>query len=259
MTRAAGVVVHADKQSLSEAVADRLVTAILEAQSARGRADIVLTGGSMGSAVLRVLGQTRGRDVIDWDHVALWWGDERFLPVGDSDRNETQAGEALLAGLSLDPRLVHPMPALDGPDGDDVDAAASRYAAVLAAAAEHGSDLPELDLVLLGVGPDAHVASLFPEHPALHELERTVIGVRGAPKPPPTRISLTLRTLCAAKDVWFLVSGADKADAVGLALSGAGTMQAPAAGVTGTRSTTWLLDRPAAAQVPPQLIRPASP
>lgn len=259
MTRAPGVIVHADKQSLSEAAADRLVTAILQAQSARGRADIVLTGGSMGSAVLTALGASPGRDVVDWHRVALWWGDERFLPTGDPDRNETQAREALLGTLPLEPSLVHPMAALDGPDGDDVDAAAARYARLLATDAKPGSDLPELDVVMLGVGPDAHVASLFPEHPALHEVERSVIGVRGAPKPPPTRISLTLRTLCAAQDVWFLVSGADKADAVGLALSGAGPLQAPAAGVIGTRSTTWLLDRAAAARIPPQLARAASP
>jgi 6-phosphogluconolactonase len=85
------------------------------------------------------------------------------------------------------------------------------------------------------------------------------VGVRGAPKPPPVRVSLTFPALCAARDVWFLVSGADKASAVGLALSGTGEMQAPAAGVTGTRATTWLLDRDAAAHVPRALVRPASP
>ena len=83
--------------------------------------------------------------------------------------------------------------------------------------------------------------------------------MRGAPKPPPVRVSLTFPALCAARDVWFLVSGADKANAVGLALSGSGEMQAPAAGVTGTRSTTWLLDRDAATHVPQALVRPASP
>jgi len=115
------------------------------------------------------------------------------------------------------------------------------------------------DLLMLGVGRDAHVASLFPEHPALHERDESAIGVRGAPKPPPIRVSMTFPSLSAARDVWFLVSGADKAGAVGLALSGAGQMQAPAAGVTGIRSTTWLLDRDAATHVPRQLIRLASP
>jgi 6-phosphogluconolactonase len=258
--RTPGVVVHADRQTLAEAAADRMVTTVVEAQSARGRADVVLTGGSMGSALLVALGSSPGRDAIDWSGVDLWWGDERYLPAGDPDRNETQARDALLDQLPLDPSRVHPMPAAG--DDSDVDAAAARYAEQLAARAAEESprqDVPTFDLLLLGVGPDAHVASLFPEHPALHEQDRSVIGVRGAPKPPPTRISLTFRALCAAHDVCFLVSGSDKADAVGLALSGTGPMQAPAAGVRGVRSTTWLLDRAAAARVPRQLVRPASP
>jgi 6-phosphogluconolactonase len=260
--RTPGVVVHADRQTLAEAAADRMVTTLVEAQSARGRADVVLTGGSMGSALLVALGSSPGRDAIDWSRVDVWWGDERYLPAGDADRNETQARDALLDQLPLDPARVHPMPVAGGSGDSDVDAAAARYAAELAARAAQESphtDVPAFDLLLLGVGPDAHVASLFPEHPALHEEDRSVIGVRGAPKPPPTRISLTFRALCAARDVCFLVSGADKADAVGLALSGTGRLQAPAAGVRGTRSTTWLLDRAAATHVPPELVRPASP
>ena len=258
MSQGPTVVVHHDKQLLADDAAARLVMAILEAQSSRGQADIVLTGGSMGSAVLVSLGQSPARETIDWRHLNLWWGDERFLPAGDPQRNETQARAALLDDVPLDPRRVHPMPASDGPDGSDVDAAAARYAAELAAAAPHGHGVPEFDVLMLGLGPDAHVASLFPEHPAVHEREASTIGVRGAPKPPPNRVSMTFPSLCAAREVWFLVSGADKAGAVGLALSGAGQLQAPAAGVVGTRSTTWLLDRDAATHVPKQLIRLAS-
>ena len=259
MTRGPTAVVHRDIQLLADVAAARLVTAIVDAQSSRGEADIVLTGGSMGTALLVSLGHSPARDAIDWRRLNIWWGDERFLPTGDPERNETQAREALLDAVRLDPARVHPMPASDGPDGADVDAAAARYAEQLAAAAPPGRDVPEFDVLMLGVGPDAHVASLFPEHPALHERDASVIGVRGAPKPPPARISMTFRSLCSARDVWFLVSGADKAGAVGLALSGAGPMQAPAAGVTGTRSTTWLLDRDAATHVPKALIRLASP
>jgi 6-phosphogluconolactonase len=252
------VVVHHDRQLLADDAAARLVMAILEAQASRGEADIVLTGGSMGSAVLVSLGQSPARDSIDWRHLNIWWGDERFLPSGDPERNETQARKALLDEVPLDGSRVHPMPASDGPDGSDVDAAAARYALELASGAPRGHGVPEFDVVMLGLGPDAHVASLFPEHPALHELDASTIGVRGAPKPPPVRVSMTFPTLCAAREVWFLVAGPDKAGAVGLALSGAGQMQAPAAGVNGTRSTTWLLDRDAATHVPLQLIRSAS-
>ena len=258
MSQGPSVVVHHDRQLLADDAAARLVMAILEAQSSRGQADIVLTGGSMGSAVLVSLGRSPAREAIDWRHLNLWWGDERFLPAGDPERNETQAREALLDAVPLDPRRVHPMPASDGPDGSDVDAAAARYAAELAAAAPHGHGVPEFDVLMLGLGPDAHVASLFPEHPALHERGASVIGVHGAPKPPPLRVSMTFPSLCAARDVWFLVSGTAKAGAVGLALSGAGEMQAPAAGVSGIRSTTWLMDQDAATHVPKPLIRLAS-
>jgi len=259
VTRAPLVVVHRDSQLLADAAAARLVTAIVDAQSSRGEADIVLTGGTMGSAVLAALARSAARDAIDWPKLNIWWGDERFLPAGDADRNETQAREALLDSVPLTPERVHAMPASDLPLAADVDDAAARYADELAAAAPTGRDVPEFDVLMLGVGPDAHVASLFPEHPALHEQDLSVVGVRRAPKPPPLRVSLTFPSLCAARDVWFLVSGRDKAGAVGLALSGAGPMQAPAAGVTGIRSTTWLLDRDAATHVPKALIRLASP
>jgi len=258
MSRAPTVVVHRDKQLLADAAAARLVTAIVDAQSSRGQADIVLTGGSMGSALLVSLGRSSARDAIDWRLLNVWWGDERFLPAGDPDRNETRSRRALLDTVPLDPARVHAMPASDGAYGLDVDKAAAHYAEELAAAAPRGHDVPDFDVLMLGVGPDAHVASLFPEHPALHERDVSAIGVRGAPKPPPLRVSMTFPSLCAARDVWFLVSGADKAGAVGLVLSGAGQLQAPAAGVTGIRSTTWLLDRDAATYVPKPLIRLAS-
>ena len=127
MTRGAtgpGVVVHRDKQLLADAAAARLVTAVVDAQASRGSAHVVLTGGSMGSAILESLGRSTAREAIDWRQLDIWWGDERFLPRGDAERNETQARAALLDAVHLDPARVHPMPALDGPDGPDVDAAA---------------------------------------------------------------------------------------------------------------------------------------
>ncbi|MGW6537265.1 6-phosphogluconolactonase [Streptomyces sp. NPDC055051] len=254
------LVVHRDKELMAEAAAARLITRIVDAQSSRGSASVVLTGGRNGNGLLAALGTAPARDAIDWSRLDLWWGDERFLPEGDPERNVTQAREALLDRVPLDPARVHAMPASDGPYGDDADAAAAGYAAELAAAAgptERGG-VPAFDVLMLGVGPDTHVASLFPELPAVRETERTVVGVHGAPKPPPTRISLTLPAIRAAKEVWLLAAGEDKAKAAALALSGAGEVQAPAAGAYGRSRTLWLMDAAAASELPRSLYPPAS-
>lgn len=256
------VVVHRDAGLLAESAAARLVTRLVDAQAARGAASVVLTGGTVGTAVLASLAASPARDAVDWRHVDVWWGDERFLPQGHAERNETQAREALLDALPLDAGRVHAMPASDGPDAD-VDAAADRYAGELARVARGEGTaretVPAFDVLLLGVGPDAHVASLFPEMAGIHERDRTVVGVHGSPKPPPLRTSLTLPGIARAEEVWLVASGPEKAGAVGLALSGAGAVQAPAGAVAGRRSTLWLLDRAAATNVPLALIRIASP
>jgi 6-phosphogluconolactonase len=254
------VVVHRDATLLARAVAARLVTALVDAQAARGSASVVLTGGGIGVASLRELAASPARDAVDWHALDVWWGDERFLPGGHPERNETQAREALLDLVDLDPQRVHPMGASDGPDGDDVDSAAESYAAQLAQAAhpeDHGS-VPTFDVLLLGVGSDGHVASLFPEAPALHD-NRLVIPVRGAPKPPPTRLSLSMTAINAAREVWVVAAGQEKAAAARMALSGAGPTAVPAAGVRGRARTLWLLDTSAAARLPASLARIASP
>ena len=254
------LVVHRDKELMAEAAAARLITRIVDAQSSRGAASVVLTGGRNGNGLLAALGTAPARDAIDWSRLDLWWGDERFLPEGDPERNVTQARAALLDRVPLDPARVHALPASDGPYGDDADAAAAGYAAELAAAAapEDRAGVPAFDVLMLGVGPDTHVASLFPELPAVRETERTVVGVHGAPKPPPTRISLTLPAIRAAKEVWLLAAGEDKAKAAALALSGAGEVQAPAAGARGRSRTLWLMDAAAASELPRSLYPPAS-
>jgi 6-phosphogluconolactonase len=248
----ASVIVHADPELLAPAVAARLVIRLIDAQAHRGVASVVLTGGRIAAAVYGAVATSPGRDAVDWSRVDVWWGDERFLPAGHPDRNETQARAALLDALPLDPARVHPMPASDGPDGDDPEAAAARYAQALHEAARPGSEaLPHFDALLLGVGEDGHVASVFPEHPAAYET-RPVSAVRGSPKPPPVRTTLTLPAINTAEEVWLIAAGADKAGAVGMALSGAGPVQVPAAGVRGVDRTIWLLDGAAAAAVPPR-------
>lgn len=243
------VVVHPDAEVLAHAVAARLVTALADAQSGAGTASVVLTGGTLGIAVLAALRDSPARSAVDWRRVDVWWGDERFVEPTSPDRNERQAREALLDALDLDPDRVHPMGALGGPDGDDADAAAARYAEELAAAAPEGADVPAFDVLLLGMGPEGHVASIFPESPAARD-GRTAFGVHGCPKPPPTRVSLGFSALTAAQQVWLLVSGAEKAQAVARALSGADRVQVPSAGAVGRQRTLWLLDEAAAADLP---------
>lgn len=248
----ASVVVHADGPVLARAAAARLVVKLIDAQAQRGQASVVLTGGRIAGALHRAVRELPASDAVDWSRVDVWWGDERFLPSGHPDRNETQAREALLDALPLDPARVHPMPASDDPDtGDDPEAAAAAYARTLAAAARPGTAvLPHLDVLMLGVGEDGHVASVFPEHPVAYET-RPVSAVRGSPKPPPVRLTLTPPTLNTAEEVWLVAAGSDKSRAVGLALAGAGPVQVPAAGVRGVHRTLWLLDRAAAADVKP--------
>lgn len=238
-------VVHPDAEVLAHATAARLLVALIDAQARRGEAQVVLTGGRVADQVYRALAASPARAAVDWSRVTCWWGDERFLPTGHPDRNETQAREAF--GGLLDHATVHPMPASDGPDGDDPEAAAARYAAELASAAPAGA-LPHVDVLLLGVGEDGHVASVFPEQPATYET-RTVCAVRGAPKPPPTRITWTPPALNQADQLWLIAAGAGKATAVGMALSQAGPVQVPAAGVRGAGRTLWLLDRAAAQEL----------
>jgi 6-phosphogluconolactonase len=245
------VIVYRDGPLLAQAVAARLVTGLTDAAAARGSASAVLTGGGIGTKVLEELAAAPARDAIDWRHLDIWWGDERFVPVGDPDRNETGARAALLDHVDVDPVRVHPMPGPDGPDGDDPDAAAARYASWLADAAKQAGQgpVPAFDVLMLGIGPEGHVASLFPGLPALDD-GRPVVAVRNSPKPPPTRLSLTLPSIQAAREVWILASGEEKADAVALALPGDDPAPMPAAGCRGRQRTLFLLDRAAAAKAP---------
>jgi 6-phosphogluconolactonase len=246
------VVVHTTPEMLHAAAAARLVTNLIDVQSARGRAKLVLTGGGTGIAVLEGIRKSPVRDAVDWPAVDIYWGDERFLPHGHAERNETQAREALLDHVDLDPARVHPMPPSGGRFGDDPEAAAEDYARTLAAAArpeDHG-DVPTFDVLLLGMGPEGHVASIFPESPAVYETQRAVIPVRNCPKPPPTRVSLTLPAIRRAAEVWLMVTGSEKAPSVAMALGGAGQTALPAAGAWGRRRSLWLLDSEAAGKVP---------
>lgn len=241
------VVIHQTPDLLAATTAARLVTKLVDIQST-GRVPVVaLTGGGVGISTLAHLNDSPARDAVDWSRVEILWGDERFVPSDDPDRNAGQAMDALLNHVKVDPARLHVMAASDGPFGNDVDAAASAYADVV-------DGLDAIDLVMLGMGPEGHVASVFPESPAVYDTG-SVVGVRNCPKPPPTRISLTLPTIRRATEVWIITAGAGKAGAVALALGGAGEVALPVAGATGRARTLFLLDRESASALPLEISR----
>ena len=241
------VVIHRTPDLLAATTAARLVTKLVDIQST-GRVPVVaLTGGGVGISTLAHLNDSPARDAVDWSRVEILWGDERFVSSDDPERNAGQAVDALLRHVRVDPDRVHEMAASDGAFGSDVDAAAAAYAGIV-------DGLDEIDLVMLGMGPEGHVASVFPESPAVYDTG-SVVAVRNCPKPPPTRISLTLPAIRRAAEVWIITAGAAKAGAVALALGGAGEVALPAAGATGRSRTLFLLDREAAAALPPEISR----
>lgn len=242
------VATYPDAAALVAAAGDRLADAIEAAIAARGRALVVLTGGGNGIALLHRLGEHAAR--IDWTRVHLFFGDDRFVPAADGDRNDKQAREALLGRIEIPTANVHAMPASDGDYGDDLDAAAQAYQEVLAANAEPGQPAPDFDVHLLGMGAEGHINSLFPDTAAVREDTRLVVGVPDSPKPPPRRITLTLPAIRRSREVWLVVAGESKAEAVAAAVGGADPVAVPAAGATGREQTVWLLDEAAASLLP---------
>jgi 6-phosphogluconolactonase len=237
------VEVYSGTDDLVAAAAAHFVAAVTRAQSERGSASVVLTGGGTGIGLLEAVRKTPG--AIDWLRLDVFWGDDRFVPAGDGDRNDLQARQALLDHVPLDPSRVHPMAASDGEYPDPVEAAAEYSATVHAYLADHGS----FDLHLLGMGGEGHINSLFPHTDAVREEHELVVAVTNSPKPPPVRITLALPAVRRTRHVVLIVGGAAKAAAVAAALSGAAPVDIPAAGAVGTESTAWLLDEAAAADL----------
>lgn len=248
------VVISPDADELASAVARRLLDRLVK-RSATGKVShIALTGGVIGTQVLRAAGSDPRRHDIDWSTVHFWWGDDSFISRDSSERNERAAREALLDHIDVPADNIHPMPAAD--DGGDLDAAADAYAQHLAQYAAAGQSWPKFYVFFLGVGSDGHIASLFPDRGEIQVTDRSVVPVRESPKPPADRITLTRPVINSARCVWMVLSGTDKAAALGLALAGASYDSVPAAGAKGAKRTVLFVDEAAALQVPPELIDP---
>ena len=238
------VVVHPDVDAVARATAARLLLALLDAQAVRTPVHVCLAGGTVGTKTLAEVARSELRDLVDWTGVHLWWGDDRFVPAGDDDRNEKQARTALIDALPIPAGNVHALPAAD--QAADLDAAVAVARADLSswAGRSTAAAAPVFDVTLLGVGPDGHVASLFPGRDSLGVEDVAAVGEPDSPKPPPARVSLTLPVLNASRQVWLVVAGADKRDAVEAVLRGGADL--PAARVSGQDVTLWLLDAAAA-------------
>jgi 6-phosphogluconolactonase len=242
------IAVYADEQALAAAAAERLLRVLASAQTSGGVASVVLTGGGVGTKMLAAVNASAQRDTVDWRRVEFWWGDERFVPADDEERNDRAARLALLDHVEVDPARVHPMGSSDA-FATPEDAAAA-YTAELAAAS--GGGVPQFDVLLLGMGPEGHVASLFPEQPAVYD-QGAVVAVHGCPKPPATRVSLTFSAITSAREVWLVVSKAEKAEAVAMVVAQVARTEVPAAGARGRERTVLLLDAAAASNLPANL------
>lgn len=266
--------VHPDKVALATAVTKRIAGHLSDAVEQRGVAHLCLTGGSMGNAVVQALASgTAGAPW--WSKVHIWWGDERFVPRGHPDRNDRQADDAGLGQLGVPSESVHRLlgarsglDPLDNSVGSDesgeveqdlagLPQATTEYAVQLASLAQPTQEAgetpsPIFDVMLLGMGPDTHVASLFPGRGEvlLDDSSVTTVAVTNSPKPPPLRVSLTVPALRGSRAVFFIVAGADKADAVKQTRNAdPNDPDIPASWVRGQQETVWWLDSAAAEKV----------
>jgi 6-phosphogluconolactonase len=238
--------VLADPAEVADAVADRFLQRMVAAQGRGEEPHVALTGGTIAEAVHAEIARRASGYEVDWSKVAFWWGDERYVAPDSVDRNARDAREAFLDVVGA--TQVHEVPSTA--DAPDVAAAAMAYGDELRA-----SGGGEFDLVMLGMGPDGHVASLFPGFDQLGVDDRIVVPVTGSPKPPPERVSLTFPALNRTRAVWFLVTGDGKAEAVQRALADEGDVtETPARGIDpapaeGAGETTWFLDLAAASRL----------
>ncbi len=250
------IVTCVDPSALVETIDERFESVVAELLATQELVHVVLTGGTVGIALLRPLDE---KNELDWSRIHVWWGDERWVPEGHADRNEGQATEALLKRLDIPAENIHRFPASDA--GLTLDQAARAYQAELEGfapalkradflgATYNESDVfrtPVFDITFLGVGPDGHVASLFPGLGGVLAKNAAVIAVRDSPKPPAERLSLTLPVINGSARVWVVAAGADKAEAVEAAMSAAGASTAPVSAVQGVVETVFFTDAAAA-------------
>ncbi len=236
---------YPDIETISREAAHYTMRVAREAIAKRGKFTFALSGGTTPGKMYSLLTSEPYRSQIDWSAVHLFWSDERCVPPTDPQSNYYLAEQMLLSKLNLRPDQIHRMPA----DRPDRERAAADYEAEIRKVL--GGDLPAFDLLQLGIGPEAHTASLFPHQPSLREQKRLVMPV-SVPKPPPDRLTFTPPLLRAARHILFLATGADKAEALYEVLEGADNPEEyPTQGIVrqAKGEVVWMVDAAIAQQL----------
>lgn len=254
MSNSRRVLVLPDLEAIAEAVAGRFVGTLDRLLAKQQRVHIMLEGGRVHLRTLERIADAAPSAQLDWSRVHFWWGDERWVPLDDPERNDGKARRTLLTGLALPEENIHAMPSPD--THASLEDGAAAYTAELRRAATADAAVPQFDVTFLGVGPDGHTASLFPGREELEDRTSVVIPVRNSPKPPPERLTLSRWALNASRRVVITLAGADKAAVLGLALAGATYTEVPISGIKGRERTLFIVDEAAAAEVPESLITP---
>jgi 6-phosphogluconolactonase len=233
-------------QDLFQAAADEVIRAATEAVTLRGRFTIALSGGSTPRNLYTLIAANASAN-LPWAQMCFFWGDERHVPPSDPESNYRMAEETILSKIPVPPANIFRIPA----ENPDASAAAEAYEQTLRKFfALAPGEFPRFDLILLGMGPDGHTASLFPETAALHEKSRLVVA-NWVEKLNTSRITFTLPVLNAARCVTFLVSGTDKAAVLHEVLEGnAPAEKYPSRLVRPNEGKLiWLVDRAAASEL----------
>ena len=235
---------HDDADSVAARAASALVEHLEALLSHQEVAHIVVTGGTVGMLTLAKISECDS-SAVDWSRVHVWWGDERFVDHDSPDRNAVQARAAWINDSEVPEANLHEFPAAD--QGWSLEEAAVEFDKELTRFGSGAARHPSFDLLLLGMGPDGHVASLFPGKPAVAPGVLTV-AEHDSPKPPPLRLSMSFELINSAREVWLTIAGADKAEAIAVAFSDQ-KKSLPVGLVGGVSKTVWFIDQAAASAI----------
>ena len=224
---------------VAQQTSSEIIETIKVVLSKKNSAHIALTGGTVGILTLEVLGKAISEEKLDISKVHFWWGDERFVESNSKDRNFIQAKTAMPNVLGTESAKIHALPASD--EGLDLDNARRAFTAHMKKV--FGEIQPAMDLTILGMGPDGHVASLFP---GMNHDGDLVVAVDNSPKPPPERLSFSLNLINRSDKIIFVVAGIDKAEAVESVHKNP-DCDLPAAKVEANGETLWIIDEAAGA------------